>query len=172
MINLEKHSYRYTVQPILQPADCTQTAVCSAAYRNCFINGDGKIAPCISIAGMEGQEKNFADLSQMSVSDALERSVYSACVGTKVSEYFAANPKCESCRFKRWCRGGCRAQALEFDDSDFLGMDRHRCEFFYRHFTERILKHMAETVPQAECANLPADFPLAPEGEWDEPMPF
>ena len=51
---------------------------------------------------------------------------------------------------------------MEFDDTNYMGMDRHRCEFFKEQFTERILQRMAETVPQARCVNLPEDYPLKP----------
>ena len=55
------------------------------------------------------------------------------------------------------------AQALEFDENDFMGVDRHRCEFFFGHYTEKILKRLAETVPDARCVNLPEDYPFDPE---------
>ena len=162
MIDLNKDSYDYTFSAIKAPMDCHKAKVCSAIYRSIFINGDGKVAPCISIAGMEGQQKNFADLHEMSVKQAIQDSAFSRCAGTTVAEYEARNPECAACAYKKYCMGGCRAQALEFDENDFLGIDRHRCEFFLNHYPERVLQRLAETVPQARCTNLPKDYPLQP----------
>ncbi len=161
LIRLEPHSYDYQLtvfHPLSNP--CT-TAVCPANWHTCYINGDGKLAPCISIAGMEGQAKNFADLTKMSLREGLENSAYSRCIGATVADFFAHNPECDRCRYKRYCQGGCRAFAMEEDDSDYLAIDRSKCEYFREHFTDRILRRLAETVPQAHCTNLPADFPLA-----------
>ena len=160
MITLYKHSYSYRISAIKPPADCSTAKVCEAAYRSLYITADGKATSCIAVGGMDGQQKNFADLLQMTVPEALEHSCYSACVSKTADDYFAVNPECAACPYKRFCRGGCRAQALEFDDTEFMGMDRNRCEFFFDLYTERILKRLAETVPEACCANLPDDYPL------------
>ena len=162
MIKVFAGSYDYKILAIKQKAKCERTKLCGAAYRAVYINGDGKLAPCLYIAGMDGQQENFADLTKMHLRDALEKSRYAACVGATVKDYYDANPECAACEYREYCQGGCRAQALEFDDTNYMGMDRHRCEFFKDQFTERILQRMAETVPQARCVNLPEDYPLKP----------
>lgn len=162
MMRMKKNSWDYQITAFRTRGDCNGVKVCEAAYRAAFITSDGKLAPCISIAGMDGQQENFADLSKMHLRDALEKSRYAACVGATVKDYYDANPECAACEYREYCQGGCRAQALEFDDTNYMGMDRHRCEFFKEQFAERILQRMAETVPQARCVNLPEDYPLKP----------
>lgn len=162
MINLNKGSYNYSFSAIKSGSDCAKAKVCSAIYRTVFINGDGKVAPCISIAGIDGQQKNFADLNEMSLHRAVEDSVFSRCAKQTVADYEARNPECAACEYKKYCQGGCRAQALEFDEDEFMAVDKHRCEFFFNQYVERTLKRLAETVPQAKCTNLPADYPLKP----------
>ena len=162
MLKLHAGKNDYQITPIRVKRDCHKKRLCSTVYELAFLNGDGKLAPCIPIAGMDGQQENFADLTKMHLRDALEKSRYAACVGATVKDYYDANPECAACEYREYCQGGCRAQALEFDDTNYMGMDRHRCEFFKDQFTERILQRMAETVPQARCVNLPEDYPLKP----------
>lgn len=162
MIDLHMGSYDYQFSAIKNHPDCENSKICSAVYRTVFINGDGKVSPCISIAGIDGQQRNFADLSEMSLHQAVEESTFARYARQTVGDYFAHNPECAKCEFRKYCQGGCRAQALEFDEYDFMGMDRHRCEFFRNQYVERVLKRLAETVPQARCTNLPADYPLKP----------
>lgn len=163
VIDLKKNSFDYKISAIHSHRCSEKTKICPAAFQEMFITADGKLAPCLPISGMDGQQANFADLTQMHLRDALERSAYSACVGSTIKDYFAKNKECADCPYKWYCRGGCRAQALEFDENDFMGVDRHRCEFFFGHYTEKILKRLAETVPDARCVNLPEDYPLDPE---------
>ena len=162
MITLSAKRYDYEISAIRSDPDCGQKRICPAVFRTLFITADGKLAPCISIAGREGQQKNFADLSRMSLRDALENSAYAACAYQTVSDYFARNPECAACEYRLYCQGGCRSQALEFDENDYMGIDRHRCEFFRGQYTERILQRLKETVPEAHCTNIPEDFPLKP----------
>ena len=165
MISLHKGSYDYQFSAVKNAPACGEECVCRAMYRTLFINGDGKVAPCISIAGIDGQQKNFADLGQMSLKQAVTDSEFSRCAYRTVEDYEAHNPECAACAYRSYCRGGCRAQALEFDENDFLAMDRHRCEFFFGRYVEQVLARLAETVPQARCTNLPADYPLKPLAE-------
>ena len=160
MISLEYHSYDYIIQPIGDTRNCENNKLCPSVFRAVFITGDGRLAPCISISGMEGQEKNFADLSKMSMSEALEHSAYAECAYKTVGDFFRVNRECAECEYKCYCQGGCRSQALEFDDTNYMGIERHRCEFFREHYTEQILKRLADTVPQARCTNIPEGFPL------------
>lgn len=167
MLRLYRGSYDYTITAIDRGGSCDRI-VCPATRQFVFITGNGKVAPCIPIAGMAAQEEHFADLSQMSLAQALEDSPYSACYMRTAAEYFAKNPECAVCEYRRFCMGGCRAEALEFDETDYLGVERHRCEFFREHFADRILQRLADTVPQARCVNLPADFPRTGSDSFPE----
>lgn len=160
MLRLERHSYDVKLTAVSGKRNCLQDRVCPSAYSTLYINGDGKLAPCMAIAGVDQQAKNCTDLTKMSLREALKDSAYDRCVRQTLADYFAANPECDACKYKIYCHGGCRSQATEFYPDNYLGVDRHRCEYFFGHYTERILKCLAETVPQARVVNLPADFPL------------
>ena len=153
-------SYEYDLLPIKPPCDFNTHTVCSSTYHAFLLNGDGKLTPCIAIAGMNGMQENFADLTKMHLRDALEHSRLAELVGTSIADHQRANPKCMACPYHRWCQGGCPAQALEFDDTNYNGVDYLRCEFFENHWADRIINRLKETVPEARCRNLPADFPL------------
>ncbi|MBQ2144102.1 MAG: SPASM domain-containing protein, partial [Oscillospiraceae bacterium] len=110
-----------------------------------------------------GMQEHCPDLTKVHLRDAIEHSRLFELTGTSIEAHQQANPKCMACPYHRWCQGGCPAQALEFDDTNYNGVDYLRCEFFENHWTDQILRRMQEISPQTHCTNLPADFPLGKE---------
>ena len=160
ILSLHRGSYDYEILPIKPPCSFAKRPVCSDAHRIPMILGDGRLVPCIAIAGMDGMQESFPDLTKLHLRDAVEHSRLAELTGTTIEAHQQANPKCTACPYHRWCQGGCPAQALEFDDTNYNGVDYLRCEFFENHWADQILRRMQEISPQTHCTNLPADFPL------------
>ena len=154
ILMLRKGKYEYEMQAYRRCTDINEAKVCPSTWSELFITADGKLAPCISIAGIDAQAKNFADIIEMGFYEALHHSKHTECTGATVAEFFEHNPDCKTCEYRMSCLGGCRAQALEFNDRDYLTPDIMRCDFFKENYTEKIIKRLADTVPEAKCINL------------------
>lgn len=155
-VHLHKNSYRYELLPYKRCRyGFENTAVCNAVYHTAFITSNGKLAPCITIAGVDGQQNNFADIFANGFADAINNSDYAKMIRQSVQDYYNHNPECKECGYSEYCLGGCRAQALEYNEDDYLSLDKITCTFFKEHFDERIIRRLESTVPQAVCSNLP-----------------
>lgn len=112
--------------------------LCPAACNTLYIAADGKLLPCMPLAGLPLQEE-MPSLNDMTLAQALSDSPYLKLIKAPVSDLMEHNPECASCEHRRVCGGGCRAAALvASEDNDYLGRDPKTCAFFKGGYEDRI----------------------------------
>jgi radical SAM protein with 4Fe4S-binding SPASM domain len=117
--------------------NCKQ-CVCGHARLVMYIAADGKILPCMSLSGMDIQEK-FPSLTEHSLAQCITDSYYMKLITTKVDEFLEHNAdKCGKCEHKFVCGGGCRASALTTTPDDILAPDEMFCKIFKGGYIPRI----------------------------------
>lgn len=110
---------------------CAARPACDTIRSTMYLNPDGYILPCASMAYDEGVKKTFPNLSDTTISQALSDSSYLDCVRLTVADVLERNPRCRACAYLGRCMGGCRANAVdEAGAPSVLGMDRASCSFF------------------------------------------
>ena len=60
----------------------------------------------------------------------------------KMGEVINHNCKCQNCKYKYICGGGCRALAWGENGTDYLAIDNEACEFFSDGYYEKIIDFM------------------------------
>ncbi len=120
--------------------------VCRSARMTMYLGPDGHILPCIPMSETEESQKNFPQISGITLKEALTDSFYLSFIRTNLKEYFAHNEECASCEYKYRCGAGCRGKAvMENGGEDLLAPDPDACLFFkdgyYDRVRELIRKH-------------------------------
>jgi radical SAM protein with 4Fe4S-binding SPASM domain len=110
--------------------------LCLSARNTLYIAADGKLLPCMPLAGLHIQEE-MPSLYDMTVAQALSASLYLERIETPVSALMEHNPGCASCEHRKVCGGGCRASALT-EHNDYLGADPATCAFFKGGYEDKI----------------------------------
>ena len=72
--------------------------------------------------------------------------------------------ECRECKYALCCYGGCRADALEIDETDIMGKSMSACTLFKDGWVERIIDAVKSVRPDAKSEVL--DNPLW--GKTDE----
>lgn len=125
--------------PIMRHDGCEETEgspVCQSARKTLYIAADGKVLPCIPLAGLPIQE-NMPSLLDTSLPDILASSSYSQLVDSTCGDLFERNEDCQSCPHKYICGGGCRAGAL-ITGLPYWGKDETACAFFQGRYAEQV----------------------------------
>ena len=110
--------------------------LCRSARTIMYIAADGKLLPCIPMAGMPIQDE-MPNLATMPLREALTDSKYLGLIDTRLDELLAKNEKCAACEHRLVCGGGCRAGAM-IGGGDYLGCDDYTCHLFKKHYEDRI----------------------------------
>ena len=116
-----------------------------------YISADGRALPCMSLSGMDIQEK-FPLITESGLAACLTDSFYMNFIDTRASDYLALHPECQACEYAPYCLGGCRASALDFNGgTDLMGRDEACCKMLREGYAARVLALMREIKPEARC---------------------
>jgi radical SAM protein with 4Fe4S-binding SPASM domain len=129
-----KGSKEYTIPAKKQGNE--RAPLCLSARSALYIAADGKLLPCMPLAGLPIQEE-MPSLYDITVAQALSASLYLERIETPVSALMEHNPGCASCEHRKSCGGGCRASALT-EHNDYLGADPATCAFFKGGYEDKI----------------------------------
>ena len=131
--------------------DPSKTCVCGHARMVMYISADGRALPCMSLSGMEIQEK-FPLITENGLASCLTDSFYMSFIDTRASDYLALHPECQACEYAPYCLGGCRASALDSNDgTDLMGRDEACCRMLREGYAARVLALMQKIRPEATC---------------------
>jgi radical SAM protein with 4Fe4S-binding SPASM domain len=104
--------------------------LCLSARNTLYIAADGKLLPCIPLAGLPIQDE-MPNILDTKLTEVLSNSEYLNRIETPVSALLEHNAECRECEHRAVCGGGCRAAALiENEDLDYLGKDPATCLYF------------------------------------------
>lgn len=137
--------------PVFKPdIDPEIFCICGHARLVMYISPEGRILPCMALAGMSDNIQNkFPVITQKSLPECLNNSFYMNFINTRASEYLALNQICGECRYSRHCFGGCRADALEHDPNNFMSKSPGTCEIFRGGWVDKVIKTVKQVRPNA-----------------------
>lgn len=139
----------YDIPLVKGKCDPSKTCVCSHARQVMYISADGRALPCMSLSGMDIQEK-FPLIPEIGLQACLNDSFYMHFIDSRASDYLALHPECQACEYVQFCLGGCRASALAFNDgTDLMGRDEVCCKLFRDGYAAKVLALVKKVRPEA-----------------------
>ena len=131
--------------------DPSKVTMCGHARQVMYISPEGRTLPCLSLSGMEVQER-FPLIPDAGLSKCITDSFYMKMIDTRVSEYNEQHPDCEVCEYGRFCCGGCRASALgtSADPYDLMAVDEACCKLYRDGWAEKVMKLMHDIRSEAK----------------------
>ena len=110
---------------------------CGVIYSSLYIGPNGAVVPCMSMCGTP-IEKQFPNLSQMSLQQILTESNYTELTGKKADYLLNRNPDCVSCDRRLDCCSGCRAFATGGDGEDYFAVDPITCKILKEGWDKKV----------------------------------
>lgn len=112
--------------------------VCRGNRGMVAVAADGELYPCHQMSGYYGQHGwTLGNVKTDGLKKYLQSGDYLCEVCTTVKELADHNEKCASCRWFKYCCGGCRAIGLALT-GDKLGADISKCLFFEGGYLEKL----------------------------------
>ncbi|MBQ6774032.1 MAG: SPASM domain-containing protein [Synergistaceae bacterium] len=93
-------------------------------------------------------------LTEQSLADCINNSFWFDIVNKRVSEFFALNEDCRSCKYLKNCSGGCRAYALVNDPDNYMGKSPMLCELLLGEWPDKIIELVKGVRPDAKILYL------------------
>lgn len=145
---LKTENGEYVITGAKQPEDrdCSNYCLCGHARNIMHITPDGFIVPCIPMGSVENGRKQFPNIFETTLTDALNDSEYMKFIDTRLSTYFEHNPECSECEYRNRCSGGCRGNAA--GSGDLLGKDEYTCSFFRDGWYDKTMELLNKLVPE------------------------
>jgi len=112
--------------------------ICGHARNVMYISPDAHALPCMSLSGMEIQDK-FPVITEIGLKKCLTDSFFMNMITLTLEDYLKANPECAACENRYTCGGGCRASALS-SGNDFLQKDPVFCLIYKGGYKKRLLE--------------------------------
>ena len=142
---------RWDVPLYRYPIDPGKCCVCNHARMVMYISPEGRALPCMSLSGMEIQEK-FPLIPEDGLAKCITDSFYMNFINTRADKVLEHNPECADCPWRNWCLGGCRASGLDGSgQTDLLYKDPACCMMFKDGWIRRLTELMKEIRPRASC---------------------
>ena len=118
--------------------------VCRGNRGMAAVGANGNLYPCHQMSGyFEQHGWILGNVKTDGLQKHLREGEYLGKVCTTVGELKANNAECASCRWFRYCCGGCRAVGLALT-GDELGPDRSKCLFFRGGCAEKLHNALPE----------------------------
>lgn len=109
--------------------------LCKSLKQSFYITSTGKILPCASMMSTIVEE-NALNILNDDLKDIINSSYLYDIANKKAKDFLENNEKCNKCKYKYDCLGGCRANALAkhnniFDNDDSV------CAYFLGGYKEK-----------------------------------
>lgn len=131
--------------------------VCRGNRGMVAVGADGKVFPCHQMSGYyEGHGWNLGNVKKDGLQPLLQNSPYLSEVCVTVRELATENTKCGSCKYFKYCCGGCRAIALALTGNK-LGCDLAKCLFFENGYYQKISDKLNEWYNNTDIAAVHPD---------------
>lgn len=146
LVHLWPHSKKYH----LRPFECSENEyrdtlpVCRGNRGMVAVGANGNLYPCHQMSGYYEQHNwILGNLKTDGLQKLLKDSEYLKTVCTTVKDLKEHNEKCASCKWFKYCCGGCRAIGLALTN-DVYGSDKSKCLFFNNGYIEKLSKALPE----------------------------
>lgn len=139
----------YDVVPVMRGENAYRGSapVCMGNRGLVGVTSEGDAVPCLQMSGYYKDHGIFlGNLHQTSLKELLAGGPYLERICATVDDLKNANPKCASCRWFKYCCGGCRAlgHLHSGDRQDPLGSDLSKCLFFEGGWYEKVTGAFSE----------------------------
>ena len=107
--------------------------ICKGARGMIAVGSNGNVYPCMQMSGyMEEKNIHFGNVKKEELKKLLQSGSYLDCICQTVQNRLDNNVKCRTCRYLKYCAGGCPALAILNPEKfgDMLGIDPWKCLFF------------------------------------------
>lgn len=121
------------------------------------VTSSGDVVPCIQVSGtMLKMGVHLGNLHTERLRDILTSGTYLDNVCATVGDIRKNNPKCDACRWFKYCTGGCRAMGFLYSGErrDFCGEDITKCIFFENGWYEKISEALSEWINQCDIISV------------------
>ena len=132
-------------KPVREPSTM---CMCGHARHVMYISPESRTLPCMALSGMAIQE-NYPLITDIGLAQCITDSTYMKLIDTRASEYFSLHEDCKKCRYSLRCYGGCRADALNIDETDIMGKSPGACELYRGGWVEKIIEAVKSVKPEA-----------------------
>lgn len=158
-IYLEPEEKRFSLYPVRQFAGGhykDSVTLCNTVRGSIAISSNGDVYPCLQISGaMEAQKDYFGNVKIDGLEKLLMESKYLDCICTPISKRFEHNEKCQTCKYWKYCTGGCVALSYLNHENygDIIGVDNWKCIFFENEYwktLEKVLEGYENTTVISE----------------------
>lgn len=140
---------RWDVPLYHYPVDPKKCCVCNHARMVLYISPEGRALPCMSLSGMEIQEK-FPLIPEAGLARCITDSFYMDFINTRADKVLEHNLECAECPWRSWCLGGCRANGLDGSgQTDLMYKDPACCMMFKYGWIGRLTELMKRIKPEA-----------------------
>jgi radical SAM protein with 4Fe4S-binding SPASM domain len=116
--------------------EAVQCSACRAARSSMYISPEGRILPCMTMAGTAA-DTMFESVLEKPLREILTTSHYQDMCRLHMGACIDHNEKCRSCAYRLACGAGCRAKACGETENDYLGIDGDACSFFLNGWYEK-----------------------------------
>ena len=140
LMHLWKQKQKYTFRTVecLDGEYCDSLPVCRGNRGMAAIGANGNLYPCHQMSGYYEQHNwLLGNVKRDGLLPLLRDSKYLDTVCATLKDLKEHNPECASCRWFRYCCGGCRAIGLALTE-DVFGSDQLRCLFYKHGYAEKI----------------------------------
>lgn len=118
--------------------------ICAETRRMPAITAEGEIYPCMQMSGrLSSMGIRMGNAKESGLLPLLRGGVYADTVCTTVGMKAEANEACRSCRYFKFCGGGCPALSINYNGS-FLACDPMKCAFFQNGYYERVVELLSD----------------------------
>lgn len=113
------------------------TPVCGCIKRDLYVSPKGIVMPCMPIAETNIEHK-YPSMLKEPLEEILKDSFYSISCNATVKQLLDNNSKCNECKYRLDCCGGCRGKALQSGSDDYFVGESEICHFFLDGWYDKI----------------------------------
>ena len=131
----------YTILPLEHNCtDLKKNIVCGNVRHSFYINDEGRVLPCMEVAGSPLEEECY-QITEHGLEGALLSPAFSSFLHADAAELLRENPPCAECPHLQKCGCGCRGESLA-RRLGMYGVDPNRCAFFLHGWEEKLQRTM------------------------------
>lgn len=119
--------------------------ICKGARGMIGVTSKGDIVPCLQMSGyFEEKGICLGNLHDQPLSKLLREGDYINQVCATLHQQRKSNPKCNKCKYYRWCKGGCPALGGLYSQErlDLLSSDITKCVFYENGWYYKVVETM------------------------------
>lgn len=118
--------------------------VCKGNRGMIAIGANGHLYPCLQISGKYDELKiDLGSVYNTKLQDLLNEGKYLDEICTTIGKLKEVNKKCASCKYFKYCAGGCRALSYIYFN-EYLREDPWKCIFFEKGYYDKIADILQE----------------------------